>query len=118
VVADRIWLGRIVGQLVGYKLNDVPYGDFASLRSAREAEDQRLIDVVGGMDAARIDGPLTYANTRGEPFTTPLALVLGHMFNHQTHHRGQVHDLLSQTEVEPPELDMIFFVRNVDLAAV
>jgi uncharacterized damage-inducible protein DinB len=37
-----------------------------------------------------------------------------HLFNHQTHHRGQVHDQLSQTEVAPPPLDLIFYLREVE----
>ena len=41
-----------------------------------------------------------------------MRLVLGHMFNHQTHHRGQVHDQLSQTRVPPPSLDLIAFTRQ------
>jgi uncharacterized damage-inducible protein DinB len=36
-----------------------------------------------------------------------MAQVLGHLFNHQTHHRGQVHGLLSDTSVAPPSLDWI-----------
>ncbi|MCZ6558158.1 MAG: damage-inducible protein DinB, partial [SAR324 cluster bacterium] len=36
----------------------------------------------------------------------PVSLLLAHFFNHQTHHRGQVHDMLCQTEVAPPVLDM------------
>ena len=41
-----------------------------------------------------------------------LRLLLAHFFNHQTHHRGQAHALLSQTEVAPPSLDLIYFVRE------
>jgi uncharacterized damage-inducible protein DinB len=35
-----------------------------------------------------------------------MPMLVSHFFNHQTHHRGQVHDLLTQTEVEPPVLDL------------
>jgi uncharacterized damage-inducible protein DinB len=34
--------------------------------------------------------------------------VLGHLFNHQTHHRGQIHGLLSDTRVAPPSLDLLY----------
>ena len=114
VVGDRIWMGRLEGRPVDLKLNQIVCDDLKSLRAARETEDERLARLVGGMDATRLAGNLVYANTRGEPFTTPMAIVLGHVFNHQTHHRGQVHDLLSQTEVPPPELDLIYYVRSVD----
>ncbi|MGY8959468.1 MAG: DinB family protein [Alphaproteobacteria bacterium] len=37
-------------------------------------------------------------------------VILQHFFNHQTHHRGQVHDMLSQTDVAPPVLDLLYYL--------
>ena len=85
---------------------------FTALQVARVAEDDRLIRVIDGLDPARLDQPLDYLSTTGERFRTPLRIVLGHLFNHQTHHRGQAHGLISQTLVPPPELDLIYFVRE------
>lgn len=112
MVGDRIWLGRIEGRPEKLALNQILYGDFTALQVARVAEDDRLIRVVEGIDPARLDQPLDYLNIRGERLRTPLRIVLGHLFNHQTHHRGQVHGLLSQTPVPPPELDLIQFARE------
>lgn len=112
VVADRIWLGRIVGKLDEKPLNSILYDDLASLRAARQAEDERLIGIVAGLDEQRLSGTLIYKNSTGTEFHTPMRIVLGHMFNHETHHRGQVHDLLTQTDVPPPSLDLIAFVRS------
>ena len=112
MVGDRIWLGRIEGRAEKLALNQILYGDFTALQVARVAEDDRLVRVVEGLDPTRLDQPLDYLNTRGERFRTPLRIVLDHLFNHQTHHRGQVHGLLSQTPVPPPELDLIYFVRE------
>jgi uncharacterized damage-inducible protein DinB len=48
-----------------------------------------------------------------ELFVQPLSLVLAHLFNHQTHHRGQVHALLTGLTGRAPELDLLFFQRKV-----
>jgi uncharacterized damage-inducible protein DinB len=112
LVGDRLWQARILGESLSLPLDHELYGDLPSLRAAREAEDARLEATVAGLTPERIAGPLHYANTRGEVFATPLALVLAHVFNHQTHHRGQVHDLLSQTAVAPPPIDLIYFIRQ------
>ena len=112
MVGDRIWLGRIEGRPEKLALNQILYGDFTALQVARVAEDNRLIRVIEALDPERLDQPLDYLNTKGTRFRTPLRIVLGHLFNHQTHHRGQVHGLLSQTTVPPPELDLIYFVRE------
>ena len=46
----------------------------------------------------------------GTRYSVPLRGVLTHIFNHQTHHRGQVHQMLGMLGVAPPELDMIYFL--------
>lgn len=112
LVADRIWLGRITGTPSGIAdLATILYDDFASLRAAREAEDERIVGLVQDLDDDRLTGDLVYANMRGEPQRTPLAMVLAHLFNHQTHHRGQVHDMIGQDGVPPP-LDLLYFLRE------
>jgi len=111
LVGDRLWLGRIEGRPEKLALSQILYGDFTALHVARIAEDERLIRVVDNLDPAALDQPLDYLDTGGERHRTPLRLVLGHLFNHQTHHRGQVHGLLSQTAVPPPGLDLIEFLR-------
>jgi len=111
LVGDRLWLSRLAGGSLALALNTILYKDLAPLRAARRAQDTLLRELVGAIAASQLDEPLVYRNTRGEEFATPIRLVLGHLFNHQTHHRGQVHDMLSQTAVAPPELDLIFFVR-------
>lgn len=74
LVTDRIWLGRIAGQPTAYKLDQILYDDFKSLRTAREAEDERLLGIAHGIDANRLAGKLVYANMRGDPFETPMTL--------------------------------------------
>ena len=83
-----------------------------SLRVARRAEDGLIIAYVGGLEAGDLTTPIRYTNMAGERHQDPLRLILAHMFNHQTHHRGQAHDLLSQTEVAPPPLDLIYFLHG------
>ncbi len=113
LVCDRIWLARITHKPnPKVTLDQILYGDLVALRVARQAEDDHLINVVGSIAERSLDQPLAYANTSGRRHQTPLRLVLAHLFNHQTHHRGQVHGLLSQTTVAPPSLDLIFYLRQ------
>jgi uncharacterized damage-inducible protein DinB len=115
LVGDRIWLGRIEGDgRPAPALDAILYGDFVALAAAREREDRRIIAMARGLDGALLKSDLDYADSKGEPHRTPLRLVLAHLFNHQTHHRGQVHDMISQTGVEPPPLDLICFTRSAE----
>jgi uncharacterized damage-inducible protein DinB len=109
LVGDRVWLSRLVGEAHGIaSLDQELYEDFSGLRAARGREDRRLITVVAGYDEAKLAGELAYRNMAGEDKRTPLLQLFGHMFNHQTHHRGQVHGMLSGTSVAPPPLDLLY----------
>jgi len=113
LVGDRVWLGRFVGVPSGLtRLDQILHDDLASLRLARETEDARILGYISGLAEPDIDGILRYRNMAGEAQETPLRLTLAHFFNHQTHHRGQAHCLLSATPVAPPSLDLIYFLRE------
>jgi uncharacterized damage-inducible protein DinB len=110
LAADRVWLGRIDGTPGGVTaLDQILHPDLASLRDARAAEDARLLALIEAMTPARVDETLAYRNMAGEARTAPMRVVLTHLFNHQTHHRGQAHAMLSGTSVAPPPLDFIYF---------
>jgi len=114
VVADRIWLGRLTAQPETNlnALDEVLHPDFAELRAARLALDDRLIRYIDDLDPKRFAENLVYKTVAGVPHETPFSLVLAHMFNHQTHHRGQTHGMLSGTAVPPPSLDIIYYLRE------
>jgi uncharacterized damage-inducible protein DinB len=113
LVGDRIWLARIMHKPnPKLTLDQILYGDLVALRVARQAEDDHIVNVVSGFAERSLDQKLAYANTAGQRQQTPLRFVLAHLFNHQTHHRGQVHGLLSQTGVAPPSLDLILYLRQ------
>ena len=113
LVADKVWLHRITGEGdCPSHLDAILYDDLDLLRAARAFEDQRIVDTVSTLNEQRLCSLLKYCNLKGERFEQPLMLVLGHLFNHQTHHRGQVHTLLTQLGCEAPALDLIYFLRQ------
>ncbi len=114
LVNDRIWVSRLEGRACAIKaLDEELYGRLETLRAAQDADDARLIGLVDGLGDAGLTRLVRY--TTIDDFTDhadPAWLLLVNLFNHQTHHRGQVHDLLSQTAVAPPPLDLIFYARE------
>lgn len=118
LVADRLWLARLTGEENGplpTALNQILFEDHAALTEARVAEDERLVRYADELDEDRLEATLSYRTTAGVPQQTPVFVVLGHMFNHQTHHRGQVHTLLTQMGRQAPALDLIYYYRETDL---
>ncbi len=113
LVGDRVWMGRFMGADSGIKaLNQILFDDFGALRRAREAEDDRIQQYVEGCGETKLAGALDFKSMDGTASSMPLNQVLGHFFNHQTHHRGQVHAMLTQAGAAAPSLDLIAFLRE------
>lgn len=113
LIGDRIWLARLAKTDHGVKrLDEILHDDFATLRGAREAEDERLERYVDGLDGAQLASILNYKSMAGPVGALPIATILSHLFNHQTHHRGQVHAMLTQTNVPAPQLDLLYYAME------
>ena len=107
MVGDRIWLVRFDGaEVLSSDLDRILYENFAALRQARRAEDTRIEDFAHGLTEEFLAGSIRYVNNEDRELVDPVPLLVAHFFNHQTHHRGQVHDMLSQAGAETPVLDM------------
>ena len=114
LLTDRLWLKRLTGEGDhSDRLGAILYDDRVELTRARIAEDDRLIAVVEKYDDAALARLHSYKTTSGMPQSQVLADILLHLFNHQTHHRGQAHACLSiLTGGEPPPLDLLLFQRR------
>lgn len=122
LLTDRIWLKRLTGEGDHpNRLDAILFDDRRALARARAAEDARIIRVVNGYDGAAFAQTVDYATTSGKPQQQVRSDILSHLFNHETHHRGQAHACLSiLTGAEPPTLDLLAFQRGLpapDLAA-
>ena len=113
LVTDHVWMHRFTGEgAAPERLDAILFENFTELRAAREAEDRRIIDFVDRLDDARIAGTIKYRRvSTPEQFEQQMAPALAHWFNHQTHHRGQVHALLTGLVGKAPELDLLIFQR-------
>ena len=107
MVGDRIWMARFEGGTASSTgLDAILHDDFGELRAARIAEDARIEAHMRALDDASVAGAIAYVNNEGREFRDPIAVLLTHFFNHQTHHRGQICAMLSQTDAPYPVLDM------------
>jgi uncharacterized damage-inducible protein DinB len=117
VVADRIWMRRLTGTgETTNRLDAILYDDLPSLRAARRSEDERIIRFVDGLSEADLAGHIRYRTiTNPQDIEQPMAPALAHFFNHQTHHRGQAHGLLTAITGDAPSFDLIIFQRETGL---
>ena len=98
------------------RLDAILYEDFAELRTMRAAEDARILRFVEGLSETDLAGRFRYRTiTKPVDIEQPLAPALLHFFNHQTHHRGQAHCLLTGFGRDAPSLDLILFQRETGI---
>ncbi|SEM92502.1 Uncharacterized damage-inducible protein DinB (forms a four-helix bundle) [Pseudorhodobacter antarcticus] len=83
--------------------------------AARVVFDGRILDWAHGVDAVWFDGDLTwYSGALGRDVTKPKGLLVLQLFNHQTHHRGQIHAMLTAAGAKPGDTDVPFMPARFD----
>ena len=114
VAADRIWMKRFTGEGdPPASLDAIIEPDLTKLRALREAEDRRIIDWIGQLSPEAIAGRFTYMTvTDMRTVSQRLSPALDHFFNHQTHHRGQAHMILTVLGRPSVPLDLVYFQRT------
>ncbi|UJR84968.1 DinB family protein [Sandaracinus amylolyticus] len=119
LLADRVWLGRFTGAQLqpgelgpgGIRaLDQELYASFDELRRERAKTDDELEAFVATLTEETLAGPLRYSR-RGVANEFPLWHAVAHVFNHQTHHRGQVTTLLMQAGHDPGVTDLVAMLR-------
>ncbi len=114
LVADRIWMKRFTGEgAAPPTLDSILFSDFAKLRAAREAEDKNITRWIGSLTEKACSGRFTYMTaTDMRTISQRLAPALAHFFNHQTHHRGQAHMIITCFKRPSLQIDLIYFQRT------
>jgi uncharacterized damage-inducible protein DinB len=118
LVVDWYYLDALEARLgshpFSYELE--PFARIADLTGAQREADRRLVGY-----CERLTDPeaasLELESRDGGTVRERVSDVLGHLFQHQIHHRGQVHAMLSGTSVPPPQLDEFFLRQDVALRA-
>ena len=112
--ADRIWMSRFTAlpkPTVGIPESVSLYDDWDELKRERSAFDATMIAWADSLDPSRLADDLTYYSGGAKrEITAPNWLLVAHMFNHQTHHRGQVHCMLTQAGGKPHDTDLPMMV--------
>jgi uncharacterized damage-inducible protein DinB len=110
---DQIWMFRFTGlhqpRAASIKDSVSAYPDWNELKRDRVAFDEVMIAWADELDPAWLEGNLSWHSVAiGHDMTLPKRMLVTHMFNHQTHHRGQVHCMLTNLGLKPDDTDLPF----------
>ena len=112
IAAERVWLARLRGE----DASDLPiWPEWSSeelLSAAREtrADYERFLK---GLEPAELEREVSYTNSRGVEFNTPIVDILTHVAVHGSYHRGQIANAVRRTGGEPVNTDFITYVREL-----
>lgn len=113
LLADTLWLDRFSGQ--GQMVLDIaaiPYPVMPSFLAARQALDEKILSFAASLAGQNIDITLEYKDIAGRSCAADFATLVHHFFNHQTHHRGQVHALASMFGAPLRDIDLVYFLKE------
>jgi uncharacterized damage-inducible protein DinB len=118
-VVDLFYVDALEGGWLGPKAweNPVPCPSLAELKGAQASVDNRLIAVCNALTPDLLGG-IVRVNRNIRVQTERRDRLLMHLFQHQIHHRGQAHAMLSGTIIKPPQLDEFFSIAEAPLRAV
>jgi uncharacterized damage-inducible protein DinB len=118
LIIDLFYVDAMEGGTLGPAAwaDEEPCETVAVLHAAQATVDRRLIAIVEGLDATGLER-ITEVHRGDRIQRERMDRLLLHLFQHQIHHRGQAHAMLSATSVAPPQLDEFFSVGEARLRA-
>ena len=94
--------------------NPEPFASFPDLDAAQRDADRRLVAYCERLTDTAADREVVLVREAGARHPERVAAVLAHLFQHQIHHRGQVHAMLTGTAIPPPQLDEYFLREDAE----
>lgn len=114
---DQIWMNRFArtpkptAPSIAASVGE--HEDWTDLKQARQAFDDVITDWANGLDQAWLDGEVSWhLSIAGREVSRPAGFLVVHFFNHQTHHRGQVHAMLTAAGAKPKDTDLLLMEQR------
>ena len=127
MVGDIAWLKRFATEqdkfpsLDNIRKTNTPesldiqlYDDLESLHAARQRLDADIINFCDEITTEQLAKKLDYQDYQGKSYSDQIGLLIQHLFNHQTHHRGQITTLLSQAGIDVGPTDLLVCIREME----
>ena len=116
LLIDRWYIGRLSGKPVRPPVPHTGiHTSLEALASAQLESDRELVELCDLLDPSELTRSVSWTTAEGGKCSDPVHVVLAHLFLHQIHHRGQVHQMLCTTDVRAPQLDEFFLSSDAPL---
>lgn len=111
--AEWIWCSRWEGEAPKAMLDSAQFPNVASLRGTWGEHESKLRGLFVRLSGTGLDQVIEYRDLKGNTWRHPFDMMLRHVVNHGSYHRGQATTLLRQLKAAPPKsMDLITFYRE------
>ncbi len=110
--AEWVWLARWKGSSPAAPLRAEDFPDLASIRNYWQQIEAEYADFLASLTDEALQANVTYKDIASNEYQNPLGLLMHHVVNHATLHRGQVVAMIRQLGIKPPATDFLFFFRR------
>lgn len=114
LLSDRIWMARILEKDNALSQDTFISNDFKNLRIKRFAEDKKICAETKNFTEEDLNKIIVFTSLSNGSYRIQRGILLTNMFNHGTHHRGQVHAILTKLQRKVPPLDIFPFLIKID----
>ncbi len=116
LLADLLYRQRLEKKPITFNsLDEIVHEDFEDLENAHRSNDKWYSELCMGLTEKDLDSDFSFKAVgmdKDEYYALPLKVCLTNLFQHQIHHRGQVHHMISHANYDPPPLDIVKFGSN------
>ncbi|MEL6920383.1 MAG: DinB family protein [Pseudomonadota bacterium] len=114
--ADQIWISRFAGTPKpdgGIPQSGDLYAEWEHFKETRQAIDETFLSWSEALEPIWLDGDLTWwSRAANSEVRKPKSLLVTHVFNHQTHHRGQIHAMVTAAGAKPDDTDLFLLAAH------
>jgi uncharacterized damage-inducible protein DinB len=110
LLVDILYMDRLRGRKTRFKrLDETICAEYGALREQQFAMDAEYADYLGELEPQALAGSVTFTTLLSEAqvWTVPMRIYLTNLFQHQAHHRAQIHNMLSQCAIDPPPIGFV-----------
>lgn len=114
LMVSRVWLARLQGENLTVNYREIHYADWRDLQNALRSETRKLQNWLSAQPDAFFDGQISFTGSDGRARSMWVRDALTHLFTHYAHHRGQVSAVATRLGAPCPEMDFVYYRREME----
>jgi uncharacterized damage-inducible protein DinB len=114
LLVSQVWLARLQGEHMEANYRVINHPDFRELKQSLRRETRKLQSWLDAQPEDFFAGEISFSGSDGKPRSMWVREALTHLFTHYAHHRGQISAVVTRLGCPCPEMDFVYYRREMD----